>query len=193
MQSRVPATPLPLLFKAPFSGWFFPYAYMRRQQVSQQVGKQGNRINSQPAVFFPWQRHQPANTRTLRSWLFAAVATAGVSRQQAPAPAQPTPALLWKRLLWRNPHGGIQQFTAAQLRRLQAGAGAWREISFTSVALLPLAASATSISYLLSLTWSPLLSSTPPLPLYFISVTIHTHSLSHHIPTHPTLLSHSPK
>lgn len=181
MQSRVPATPLPLLFKVPFSGWFFPYAYMRRQQVSQQVGKRGNRLNSQPAVFFPWQRHQPANTRTLWSWLFAAVATAEVSRQQAPA--QPTPALLWKRLLWRNPHGGIQQFTAAQFRRLQAGAGAWREVSFTSVALLPLAASATSISYLLSLTWSPLLSSTPPLPLYFIAVTIHTLPLSPY--THP--------
>lgn len=43
MQSRVPATPVTRLFKAPFSGRFFPYAYMRRQQVSQQVGKRGNR------------------------------------------------------------------------------------------------------------------------------------------------------
>lgn len=189
MQSRVPATPLPLLFKVPFSGWFFPYAYMRRQQVSQQVGKRGNRLNSQPAVFFPWQRHQPANTRTLWSWLFAAVATAEVSRQQAPA--QPTPALLWKRLLWRNPHDGIQQFTAAQFRRLQAGAGAWREVSFTSVALLPLAASATSHTFCLSLD-HPFFHL--PLPsLSTLSLWPSTHSLSHHIPTHPTLLSHSPK
>lgn len=191
-----------------------PPLFIRAISASQPTSERGSHPDSQ---FFPWQQHQPANTHAVQSWLFAAVATAGVSRQQAPAPAQPALALsgLRSRGCWgavREPLGGKSPrwYHAArhpaQLRRVQVGVGGG---SFSSIALCDfsfsrLAPSATSISYLLSLTWSlPLSSARGSLPspsqllalLLSVCLSTRSHSLYFQLAIHPpnSSLSLSPK
>lgn len=99
IQSRVPVTlshPQPptssplLSSKPPYQGdSSLIHTCDISKSASKQASERGNHPDSQPAVFFPMAA-APAS-KHIQSWLFAAVATAEVSRQQAPA--QPALAL----------------------------------------------------------------------------------------------------
>lgn len=181
MQSRVPATPLPLLFKAPFSGWFFPYAYMRRQQVSQQVGKRGNRLNSQPAVFFPMAAAPASKYAHALVLAFRrrsdsrGIQATGSCTAHSCAPVEEAAV---EKSTRRDPavySGSIQEVASGGWGMKGGILYICRSPSprrFCYIYLIPFVSRLT-----------PLLSSTPPLPLYFIAVTIHTLPLSPY--THP--------
>lgn len=190
-----------------------PPLFIRAISASQPTSERGSHPDSQ---FFPWQQHQPANTHAVQSWLFAAVATAGVSRQQAPAPAQPALALsgLRSRGCWgavREPLGGKSPrwYHAArhpaQLRRVQVGVGGvpsllLLSVTFLSLAWLPLLHLSHTFCLSLDLSLFHLPVAPSPLPpsssLCFylcVSPRARTLSISNSPYTHPTHLSRSPQ
>lgn len=69
-----------------------PPVFIRAMSASQPASERAIQTVSQ-LCFSHGSGTSQQNAHTVQSWLFAAVATAGVSRQQAPAPAQPTLAL----------------------------------------------------------------------------------------------------
>ena len=171
IQSRVPASdPLPPTYSSQSpSVRVIPPLFIRAwKRGSQQASARGSHSDSQPAVIFPWQRHQPANTYTHALPVLAFCRRGngiGVSRQQDPASAQLAPAsselqgegcegagwggktLRWYHTAW---HGSAQEGSSRDVR--------WeaRGVSFSSLPLRQfsfsgLAPAATSVS---SLTWS---------------------------------------
>lgn len=147
------------------------------------------------------QKH--THTRALRSWLFSAVATAGVSRQQAPAPAQPALWAPWRRLLGSceegNHCGGTAQLSSEGFKYGWGGFSSLLLLchyslllpgSLCYIYLIPFVFHLIYPSFICP--WLPLLSLPAPRSA-FICVTLHALSLSLFLNSsyaHPTHLSH---
>lgn len=178
-----------LCSKPPYKGDSF---LIHMCDVSESASERGSREDSRPAVFLPWQQHQPANA--VQSWLRAAVATAGVSRQQAPAPPQPSCSCTlwapWRRLLASclGEITAVVSHSSAQLSsgRVQEGMGGlllfYCSVTFLSLAWLPVLHRSHTfcLSLDLSLFHLPVAPSPPPSQLHalLLSVWLSTHSHS---------------
>lgn len=168
-----------------------------------------------PMAVAPASKH----THTVQSWLFAAVATAGVSRQQDPAPAQPTPAFseLRGEGCWGAVSGGKspRRYHAAWHGSAQEGSSRgvcvyclWERgwggvlLFYSSLSTLSLLPGSLCYTYLLSpsfiCSWLP-----PFLPpslshCFYLCDHPHPHpshnlSISNSPHTHPNHLFHSPQ